>query len=109
MSELVLSLYRGLIEVIPPPPTMREIATEVATKHGLTLDELRGPQRARRFAHPRQEAFALAMATGRFSTPQVGRFFGDRDHATVIYGVRAYEARERGEKYIHRLRRVAGA
>lgn len=93
VSELVLSLYRGLIEVVPPPPTMREIAVGIATKHGLTLDELMGPQRAWRFSHPRQEAMAAIVATRRFSFPQIGRFF-NRDHTTVLYAARIHLARQ---------------
>jgi chromosomal replication initiator protein len=83
---------------IEPPtrPTMREIAGLIAERHGLRLDELTGPAKPYRISHPRQEAYALIYATGRFSLPQIGRFFGNRDHTTVYYGIRAYEDRIAG-------------
>jgi chromosomal replication initiator protein len=90
MTEMVLSLYRGLIP--KRAPTMREIAELVAERRGLTLEELRGSSRVHKVCHPRQEAMALIMAQGRFSYPQVGRFF-DRDHSTVIHAVQAYAER----------------
>jgi chromosomal replication initiator protein len=92
MSE-VLSLWRGVVTIPPPKPRMAEIAAMVAERHGLSLDTLRGPQRCRRVAHARQEAMALIYAQGRFSTPQIGRYFGDRDHTTVLYGINAHKAR----------------
>jgi chromosomal replication initiation ATPase DnaA len=86
-----LSLFRGL--VVPPaqmPGGMRRIAMAVAARHGVSLAQMRGPQR--RFARARQEAFALLRATGHFSLPQIGRWF-NKDHTTVLFGARAHERR----------------
>jgi chromosomal replication initiation ATPase DnaA len=69
-----------------------EIAAIVAEKHGLTIDDLRGPARERKVAWPRQEAFALTYSTGRFSTTRIGQFYR-RDHTTVIDGIRHYQGR----------------
>lgn len=95
--RVVLSLWRGLIMVPADghsvPMTMREIASQVADRYGLALDELRGPSRARPVCWPRQEAMFLCYKTGRFSLPQIGRFFGDRDHTTVLHAIRAVEKR----------------
>lgn len=74
-------------------PTMRGIATEVAERHGVSLDELRSPARPRRLARPRLEAYALIYATGHFSMPQIARFFRRLDHTTVLKGIRSHYAR----------------
>lgn len=87
-------------EVARLPLTMREIAQAVAASWELSLDDLKGPARQRRIAHPRQEAFAQIHAQGRYSLTQIGQFFGGRDHTTVLSGLRAYAARQsegRGE------------
>lgn len=89
---IVLSLFRGLIEVPAPRLTMREIAMSVAEKYGLTLLDLMGESRLARIAHPRQEAMWLIRQGGRCSLPMIGRFFG-RDHTTILHGVRAHELR----------------
>lgn len=71
---------------------LREIAALVAERHGVTVADLKSASHARKFAWPRQEAMALTLATGRFSTTRVGQFY-NRDHTTVIHARRAYEAR----------------
>ena len=78
-------------------PRMRDVAALVAERHGLSLAELKGPSATRRIAWPRQEAYALIRKhCPNISYPQIGQFFGGRDHTTVIYGVRAHEARVAG-------------
>ncbi len=82
--------------VLPEHPrriSMREIAALVAERHGLSVEELRGPGRSRRLAHPRQEAFALIRKHTAVSLPQIGGYSGGRDHTTVLHGVRAHERR----------------
>lgn len=88
-----ISLWKGSVEVSALKPTMREIASEVAHRHGLTLEDLKGPSRRQEISQPRQEAMALMCAERRWSLPQIGRFFGGRDHTTVIHGVRAHQRR----------------
>jgi len=92
-GQEVLSLFRGLIFIPPKRRTMREIAEDVARRYCVHVDDLRSDSRVRWLAWPRQEAFALCKATGLFSYPQIGQFFGDRDHTTVLYGERAYKKR----------------
>lgn len=89
----MLSLWKGEIGA---PVTMREIAERVAFRVGVSLEDLRGASRKRYIAHPRQEVFALIYATDRFSLPQIGRYFGGRDHTTILYGIREHEARLAG-------------
>jgi chromosomal replication initiator protein len=90
MSVTVLSLWHG---AIPAKPSMKQIATLVAERHGLGLEHLVGPETAQRFVLPRHEAMFLIRAENRYSLPQIGKFFGDRNHATVIHGVRRHAAR----------------
>lgn len=83
----VLSLWKGRI-----PQSMAGIALHVAESHGLTVEDLKLRCSVHEIAHPRQEAMWRMRQTGRFSLPQIGRFF-DRDHTTVLWAVRAYERR----------------
>lgn len=95
---MVLSLWKGLVEngepAPVPKPSMKVIAAEIADKYGLTLADLQGPETRREISRPRQEAMARIYATGFFSYPQVGRFFGGRDHTTVLFAVRRVAERE---------------
>jgi chromosomal replication initiator protein len=78
---------------------MALIAAEVAKAHGLTVDDLKGASHRRHVAWPRQEAYARCYALrkhygDRYSLPRIGKFFGNRDHTTVLWGVRAFAARQ---------------
>lgn len=76
-----------------PKPTPRQIASEIAERHGYTLEDLKGQSRLRPLVHARQEAMATIYARCNVSTSWVGRFFGDRDHTTVIHAIRQVEKR----------------
>jgi hypothetical protein len=69
------------------------ICQQIAHRHGLTVADMRGPRRDHHAAHARHEVMWALMKTGRWSTTQIGRYLGDRDHTTVIHGIRRYEAR----------------
>jgi chromosomal replication initiation ATPase DnaA len=87
--RVAFSLWHGLMRV---PTTLGSIAAEVAERHGLSVDDLRGPSPARRFAWPRQEAMAISRACTDKSLPVIGRFY-HRDHATVIAAIRRHAER----------------
>lgn len=74
--------------------SMRGILSDVSWRHGVPVDALRGPDRRRWAVYPRQEAMYLMYKTGRFSLPQIGIFLGDRDHTTVLHGIRAHAKRK---------------
>jgi chromosomal replication initiator protein len=96
MNAPCLFLQRlGVTDLVTDPPrhTMRDIATMTAERYGLTVDDLKSPSQERRIAWPRQEAMVLIRQHTRQSYPQIGRFFGDRDHTTVIHAVRQVERR----------------
>lgn len=71
--------------------TLRQIIATAAMEAGLTVDQFLGPCQRRVIAEPRQRAMAAAYATGRYSLPQIGRAFGDRDHTTVLHAVQKAE------------------
>lgn len=75
--------------------TMRLITAEVAARHGLRPAELTGERRTHKLAHARHEAWAEIHATGKFSTPQIGRAF-NRDHSTVVVGIQRHKERVGG-------------
>ena len=48
---------------------------------------MKGKSRTRRFLRPRQVAMYLARALTDHSLPEIGRWFGGRDHTTVLHAV----------------------
>ena len=70
--------------------TIELIAQAVSDVWGVSLHDLRGQRRFTSITVPRQVAFALARKYTGHSFPVIGRWFGDRDHTTVIHGIRRY-------------------
>jgi hypothetical protein len=78
--------------VIPPDepyqptivPTTRQIQEVVAEHYGITRAQLIGTSRKLRFMIPRHAAVYIARTVTRFSTLQLGRFFGGKDHTVIL-------------------------
>jgi chromosomal replication initiator protein len=79
-----------------------DIMERVAEAHDLSVEALRGPCRRRQFAWPRQEAFLLCREMAKRSLPDIGRRFGNRDHTTVISGLRSVEKRIASDAEVRR-------
>lgn len=79
------------------PVLMRTIIERVADAHpGVSVKDILGRSRRRVVAQARQEAMARCRELTRKSLPEIGRYFGGRDHTTVLHAVRQVAAR-RGE------------
>jgi chromosomal replication initiator protein len=68
--------------------TVRDIQDAVGREFGLELRDLVSPNRTARVSWPRQLAMYLARELTDATLPAIGRDFGGRDHATVLYAVR---------------------
>lgn len=80
------------IHASPAKETHRIIAA-VASRYGLTPGHLTGAQQARRISVVRQKAYSeVRRQRPHLSLPAIGRAF-NRDHTTVLHGIRAHEAR----------------
>jgi len=73
--------------------TVPAIQSAVAAECGLAVDDLVSPSRTARVSWPRQLAMYLSRELTDATLPAIGRAFGGRDHATVLYGVK--RARDR--------------
>ena len=71
---------------------MAEILAEVAARHCLPIAALTGRRMTRDVAWARQEAMWEMRTRTRHSTVVIGNLF-NRDHTTVMHGVKAHEAR----------------
>ena len=60
----------------------------VADYYNMKITDLLSRQKSRDVARPRQMAMALAKEFTNHSLPEIGGFFGGRDHTTVLHAVR---------------------
>lgn len=77
------------------PAQARRVVAAVAQAYGVRLDDLLGPGRYQPLARIRHEAMWRLIRLHGLSWSSAGRALGDRDHTTIIHGVRAHERRMR--------------
>jgi soluble lytic murein transglycosylase-like protein len=77
------------------PLTVAQVKYAVCRAFGLTRQALEAP--GRRHAVPRHLAMVLARRASRLSLAEIGRRFGGRDHSTVRYAIRKWEAAAGGD------------
>lgn len=68
------------------------IVKRVAREFSISEKELLGTSRLRRVLLPRQVAMYLTRELTTLSLPQIGAFFADRDHTTVLHACRKVKA-----------------
>ena len=63
-----------------------ELVQEIVASHfNITIANLQSKKKARKIAHPRQIAMYLCRQMVDESYPTIGKFFGGRDHTTVLH------------------------
>ncbi len=87
------SVLRRLVALREGPLSPEDIIKSVEKRFSVPAAELRGSSRVRRVLVPRQVAMYLARRLTDLSLSEIGRFFGGRDHATVLYAKRKIEKR----------------
>lgn len=78
-------------EAAVEPASMARIVNRVSALFAVSPQDLTGPSRMRTLATARRLAMYLARDLTRASLPQIGRFFGNRDHTTVLHACRMIE------------------
>ena len=73
--------------------TVRLIAETVAEHYGVTYRDVLSSRRAETTVTARMVVYLLARHMTSRSYPQIGRALGNRDHTTVMAGLRTIEAR----------------
>lgn len=69
------------------------IQAAVSSYYGLHPSAMTSARKGRDIAHPRQIAMFLSSELTDKSLPEIGRRFGNRDHTTVMWAVKAVQKR----------------
>lgn len=70
----------------------KTVIRAAAHLYGFEPRQITGPRRGKDLCRVRHIAMHVVCETKRHSLPQVGRFFGNRDHTTVLHGHRKVRA-----------------
>ena len=90
IDRAIRDMMRKEKEYVPSPEI---IITEVCRFYRTDEKAVRGKQRDRNTVRSRQLAMYLIRKIGNMRLQDIGKEFGDRDHATVIYAINQVEQR----------------
>ncbi len=82
---LAKDVLKGMIKDVEKKVTIAIIQKIVAEYFSINKDEMTTKKRTRAIAYPRQIAMYLSRELTEYSLPNIGSFFGNRDHTTVLH------------------------
>lgn len=87
------------VEFVVTRRSMKDICLDVLKAHPkVSFDDIRGPRRCRFIVAARQECmYSIYTERRDVSFPMIGRFFGGRDHTTVLHAVHKIRAQREGK------------
>ncbi|HHN65830.1 MAG TPA: chromosomal replication initiator protein DnaA [Nitrospirae bacterium] len=85
------------------PITVDLIIKTVAEFYNVKPIELKSRKRTKEIAIPRQIAMYLARELTDLSLQDIGKYFGGKDHATVIYACKQVEKRKSSDESFNRI------
>jgi chromosomal replication initiator protein len=101
-------ILRDVVAEDPRGISIEKIQKHVAEHFRVKTSEILGSKRTRSIAVPRRVAMFLSRELTNHSFPEIGAFFGNKDHSTVIHACKKVEAEmaetEDFAKFIDRLR-----
>lgn len=71
----------------------KRIVEEVAWKHGISTIDLVSERRSVPLCNARHEVYYRLRTETTWSLPRIGKFIGNRDHTTVINGIKRHKKR----------------
>lgn len=86
--EFVKEALKDLLTLHTRLVTVEFIQKTVAEYYKIKLSDIMSKRRNRSIARPRQIAMALAKELTNHSLPELGEYFGGRDHTTVLHACR---------------------
>jgi chromosomal replication initiator protein len=86
--EVAKDALRDIISATNRQISLEQIQKTVSDFYKIKVSELHSKKRTRAIARPRQIAMWLARELTSHSLPEIGDFFGGRDHTTVIHACR---------------------
>lgn len=107
------NVLRDIISEDDKPVTVEQIQKVVADFFGIKYLEMKSKKRTKEIAIPRQVAMYVSKQLTDASLSDIGKNFGGKDHATVIYACRQIEDRRAKDEDFNRkiegvIKRIKG-
>ena len=83
--DLTKEILKDCIQQARKPINFQKIQEYVANEFGIPILELKTKRRSKNIVLPRQVAMYLSRQLTEASLPEIARFFGGKDHTTILY------------------------
>jgi len=101
--DMAKSILQDLIEDDEKPVTTDQIQKVVSDHFGLKISDMKAKKRTKEVALPRQIAMYLSKQLTSLSLSDIGKNFGGKDHATVIYSYKQIEDKRARDEVFNRM------
>jgi chromosomal replication initiator protein len=101
--DMAKNILQDLIEDEEKPVTTDQIQKIVSEHFGLKISDMKAKKRTKEVALPRQIAMYLSKKLTNLSLSDIGKNFGGKDHATVIYACKQIEDKKSKDEVFHRM------
>ena len=101
--ELAEEALRGVVVQHSRQVSVSEIMGLVTEEFSISARDMIGKSRTQAISLPRQISMYLCRQLTDQSLEEVGRYFGGRDHTTVLYAVKKIEKRVKDDKMFREL------
>ncbi len=102
-KEMAKNVLRDIIEEDDKPVTTDHIQRIVCEHFALKLADMKAKRRTKEVALPRQVAMYLSRQLTNMSLNDIGKGFGGKDHATVIYACKQIEDKRAKDETFNRM------
>jgi chromosomal replication initiator protein len=102
-KDMAKSILKDLIEEDEKPITTDSIQKIVCDHFALKLSDIKAKKRTKEVALPRQIAMYLSKQFTNLSLNDIGKNFGGKDHATVIYSCKQVEEKRTKDEAFNRM------
>jgi chromosomal replication initiator protein len=102
-KEMAKNVLRDIIEEDEKPVTTDHIQRIVCEHFALKLADMKAKRRTKEVALPRQVAMYLSRQLTNMSLNDIGKGFGGKDHATVLYACKQIEDKRAKDETFNRM------
>lgn len=100
---LVKNVLKDLLPEGDKPLTLDLILKTVSDYLGIKIYDIKGKKRTKEIANSRQIAMYIAKQLTTMSLSEIGRAFGGKDHATVIYACKMIESKRGTDENLNKM------
>lgn len=86
--EMAKEILKDIIVEYSQEITVEDIQKKVTNYFNIKISDIKSAKRTKKFVYPRQIAMYLCRQLTSCSYPEIGEYFGGKDHSTVIHAIK---------------------